>query len=129
MTLTARLRTPAQREHAKRLIDSAPEDYVMKLAEETRSDRQNRALWGYLKVLRAHDPDMAAYSPHDCKLRFLDALGDEMRYLPKLEGQGFFPVGHKSSTLTVEQFAALLTLIDAYAAKRGIELPRTEDTP
>jgi len=118
--LTIPLRTQRQREHAKRLIDKAPDNFVMRLAEETRSDRQNRALWGKIKDIRAQLPDMQAYSPEDCKLRFMNALGAEMRFLPVLEGQGHFPVGYRSSTLTVEQFGLLLELMDMYAAKHGV---------
>ncbi len=119
--LTIPLRTQRQREHAKRLIDKAPDNFVMRLAEETRSDRQNRALWGKIKDIRSQLPDMQAYSPEDCKLRFMNALGAEMRFLPVLEGQGSFPVGYRSSTLTVEQFGLLLELISEYGARNGVQ--------
>ena len=38
---TVRLIGPSQRAYAAKLIADAPDDYVMKLAKETRSDRQN----------------------------------------------------------------------------------------
>jgi hypothetical protein len=122
-TVTTRLRTKHQRERAKGLIDRAPEDWVCVLREETRSDAQNRALWGYIKQLRAALPDsLGQFSPEDCKLRFMNALGSEMRFLPELDGAGMFPVGYRSSVLTTEQFSALLEIIAAYAAKHGVEL-------
>jgi hypothetical protein len=37
-----------------------------------------------------------------------------------------FPVGYRSSVLTVDQFSALLELIHAYAAKHGVELTSGE---
>jgi hypothetical protein len=64
---------------------------------------------------------MAGFTPEQVKLRFLDALGHEMTFLPKLEGAGMFPVGYRSSTLTTEQFGALLTLMDEYGARHGVE--------
>jgi hypothetical protein len=120
------LNTPSQREHAKRLIDRAEQGHVMRIEEETRNDRQNRALWGWIKAIREQDEDMARYTAEEVKLRFLNALGMEMRFLPALDGGGLFPVGHKSSVLTVDQFAALLTIMDEWAARHGIELPRNE---
>lgn len=127
MAKSVRLVGPSQRAFAHRLIDEAPDGYVMKLGEETRNDQQNRAMHGWIKVIRQHDPDMRVFTPDQCKLRFLDALGEEMAYLPKLENSGFFPVGLRSSTLTKAQFAALLTIIDGYAAARGIDLPRSPE--
>lgn len=118
---TIRLATAAQREHAKRLIDRAAADHVMHVAEETRNDRQNRALWGYIKQLRKQLPELAKFSPEDVKLRFLHALGAELRFLPELEGQGMFPVGYRSSVLTKEQFGGLLTLIQEYGARHGVQ--------
>lgn len=120
--VTARLRTKAQKQRAQAMVASAPDNYVMVLREETRSDEQNRALWGYIKQLREALPDMAEFSPEECKLRFMHSLGAEMRFLPELDGAGVFPVGYRSSVLTVDQFSALLELIHAYAAKRGVEL-------
>jgi hypothetical protein len=123
MTITTRLRTKHQRERAKQLIDRSPDDWVCVLREETRNDRQNRAMWGYIKQLREALPDtFGQFPPNDCKHRLLHALGAEMRFLPELDGAGMFPVGHHSSTLTVEQFSALLEIIQAYAAKHGVEL-------
>lgn len=98
----------------------------MRIDQETRNDRQNRALWGWIKVIREQDEDMARYTAEEVKLRFLNALGVEMRFLPALDGGGLFPVGHRSSVLTVDQFAALLTIMDEWAARHGIELPRNE---
>jgi hypothetical protein len=128
MTITTRLRTKHQRERAKQLVDRAPEDWVCVLREETRNDRQNRAMWGFIRQLREALPDtMGRFSPEDCKLQFLHALGAEMRFLPELDGAGMFPVGYRSSTLTKDQFSALLEIIAAYAAKHGVELQESPE--
>lgn len=115
-----RLIGDTQRAYAKRCIDDAPASWVMKLGEETRRDIQNRKLWPMLADLQRQVPDMATYSTEDIKLRFLNALGTEMRFLPALEGAGAFPVGMKSSVLTVSQFSALIELIYAFGAKHGV---------
>lgn len=117
---TVFLSTKAARQRAKALIDSAGADMVMRLAKATRTDEQNRKLWPMLADLQRQVPEMTPYSADDIKLRFLNALGVEMRFLPALEGAGAFPVGLRSSTLTVEQFSGLIELLYAYGAKMGV---------
>lgn len=120
MAKTIRLIGPTQKAYAKQQIDDAPADFVCKIAKETRRDIQNRKLWPMIADVRRQVPEMTPYSAEDIKLRFMDALGSELRFLPKLEGQGMFPVGHRSSELTVEQFAGLIEIIYAYGALHGV---------
>lgn len=120
---TVRLIGPSQRSYAAKLIADAPDGYVMKLAKETRSDRQNNALHGWIDILRKALPDtFGQFTVEDCKLRLMNSLRTEMRFLPALDGQGLFPVGQRTSTLTVEQFSALQTIVIEYAARNGINL-------
>jgi len=118
---TVYLRGPSQREYAKRLIDSAPNDWVVKIAEETRSDAQNRMLWPLIADLRRQVRDYAAFSAEDMKLRYMNALGVEMRFLPAIEGAGMFPVGQRSSLLSKSQFAALIELLLMDGARHDVE--------
>ena len=120
MADTVRLIGPTQRAHAHRLIDAAAPTDVMKLAAETRRDRQNAKLHAMIGDLREQVPDMARFTVAQCKLRFMDALGEEMTYLPKLYGEGFFPVGAKTSTLTVAQFAGLVNLLYIYGGEQDV---------
>jgi len=115
-----RLVSDTQRAYAKKVIDTAPAGYVVKVAAETRRDAQNRKLWPMLADIQRQVPGMSEFSTEDIKHRFLNALGTEMRFLPALEGQGMFPVGMRSSTLTVEQFSGLVELIYAYGAKHDV---------
>lgn len=115
-----------QREYAKRLIDAAEAGDVMRLGKETRRDAQNRKLHAMIADIQRQVPDMATYNIEDAKLRFMDALGTEMRYLPKLEVEGFFPVAHRTSTLTVKQFAGLIELIYKYGAEHNVRWSEPE---
>jgi hypothetical protein len=121
MADTVRLVGPRQKEFAKRLIDAAGEGYVMRIGKETRTEAQNRKLHPMLDDIRRQVPEMAAFNRDDMRLRFLNALGAEMRFLPTLEGEGVFPVGLRSSTLTKAQFSGLLELLYEYGAKRGVQ--------
>ena len=126
---TIRLTGPRQRAFAKQAIDEAADNDVVKIGAETRRDAQNRKLWPMLKDIQTQVPGFATYSTEDIKARFLNALGTEMRFLPELEGQGMFPVGLKSSTLTVAQFAGLIELIYAYGAKHDVVWSEPENLP
>lgn len=117
---SVRILTQRQRDHAKHLIDHTPEGWVIKIAAETRRDAQNRKLWPQLQDIQKQVPGFAEFSLEDIKNRFLNALGVEMRFLPELEGQGVFPVGMRSSTLTVAQFSGLIELINAFGAKHNV---------
>jgi hypothetical protein len=70
---------------------------------------------------------MGRYSPDDVKERFMNALGQEARFLPELDGGGMFPVGRRSSQLTVKQFSALTELIYVYGAREGVQWSRSPD--
>lgn len=117
---TIRLAGDRQRAYARQCIDKAPAGYVVKIGAETRRDAQNRKLHAMIGDLRKQVPDLAPYTVDDIRLRFLNALGVEMRYLPALEGQGMFPVGLRSSTLTVEQFSGLVELLYEYGARHNV---------
>jgi len=111
----------AARERFCRDVMRAPADWVGTLAEPTRTLVQNAKLWPMLTDLQRQIPDLSSYSTEDIKLRFLDALGTEMRFLPKLEGQGHFPVGLRSSTLTIDQFSALIELLYEHGARHNVQ--------
>lgn len=117
---TIRLVGKSQRDHAKAMIDAAPDGWTVKLGAETRREVQNRRLWPMLLDIQRQVPGFNVFSLEDIKSRFMNALGTEMRFLPELEGQGMFPVGLRSSTLTVQQFSGLIELIFAFGAKHDV---------
>jgi hypothetical protein len=120
MKRTVYLSTEMTRAYAKRVIDAAQDGDVMRIGKETRSEEQNRKMWPMLKDIRDQVEGMGEFTTDDIKLRFLNLLGVELRFLPTLEGQGMFPVGLRSSTLTKEQFSGLIELLYAYGAKHGV---------
>lgn len=111
---------PTQRTYAKRLIDTAEDGEVMRLGKPTRTEEQNDKLHPMIRDIQRQVPEMATFSEKDIKLRFLNALGTELRFLPVLEGEGHFPVGLSSSNLTKDQFSALIELLYAFGAKHEV---------
>ncbi|WP_103729004.1 recombination protein NinB [Novosphingobium sp. HII-3] len=117
---SVKLSTDAARMRAIGLVRAAPAGYVVTIAEESRSQEQNRLMWPLIADIQAQVPEMRSFSADDIKLRFLHALGAELRFLAELEGAGMFPVGQRSSTLTKSQFTGLIDLLFAYGERHGV---------
>lgn len=109
------------------MIDAAPAGWVMRLGEETRTEEQNRKLHPMLRDIQRQVPGMETFSLEDMKLRFLNSLGTELRFLPTIEEDGLFPVGLRSSTLSKTQFSALLELVLKYGAEKGVQWSASRD--
>lgn len=120
--------TKANRALAKQGIDRAPDGYVLELREPKRSDEQNRALWSLLNQIHRQRPEHNGIrmTPELWKATFMDALSSEMTLMPKLEGNGYFPM-HSTSRLTKGEFAGLLELMLAWCAREEITVEHFSD--
>ena len=124
---TIKLDSPAARNRASLACLRAPEGYAVTIGEETRTQEQNKLMWPLIADIQAQVPETATFSADDMKLRFLHALGQELRFLPELEGSGMFPVGQRSSTLSKTQFSALIELIYAFGGKHEVQWSRKSE--
>ena len=120
---TVILRGTAQRDLAKRLIDAAPIDAVVKIRDGARSKDQNDKMWAMLSDISRARPRGERFTTDQWKARAMDALGWEVQFLPGMDGaEGrFFPYGHKSSNLTVRQMKDLITFLYAFGDQEGVE--------
>jgi hypothetical protein len=114
-----RLTGPVQREYAKRSIDQAPEGYVVTIKEPTRSTDQNAKMWAMLQDVARTQPQGRKHTPDDWKCLFMNAMGFETRFVMGLDDRPF-PVGFKSSQLTVREMADLITFIQAWGDEQGV---------
>ena len=107
--------------------------YCVEVKAATRTTEQNDKMWAMLGDIHKGRPvhNGTRMSPDRWKGTFMDALGIEVEYVPKLDGGGFVPVGHKSSRLTISQFSDLIELIYEFAAREGIPLkdPKEPEPP
>jgi hypothetical protein len=115
-----RLTSPQRRQAAKEAIDAADDGDFAQVGAPTRTLEQNAKMHPMLDDILNQVEAKKALSRDDLKLQFLNALGQEMRFLPELEGEGLFPVGLRSSTLTKDQFSALIELIYEFGARNGV---------
>lgn len=111
----------ADRQKATRWLAKAPWNTRVTFQGPKRSLPQNDRLWASLtdisQQLAWHGLRL---SPDDWKLMFMDALGAEMRLVPNIHANGFVNLGRSSSRLDKEEFAELLTIIEAFAAEHGV---------
>lgn len=119
--VTLKLNGELARHRAQQLVWQAPSGYIAMIGEETRSEAQNRLMWPLIKDVRLQVPGFDQYDPDQTKLRFLNALAGEGKFLPTLDGKGMFPIGQRSSALSKSQFTALIELIFAFGAERGVK--------
>lgn len=98
--------------------------WTLELRPRTRTDDQNDALHSLVTQImkqRTHHNgirmDKALW-----KATFMEALGEEVRFIPKLNGDGLFPLGLSTSKLSVERFAELIELVLAWMAQEGLTI-------
>ena len=116
---SARLTGPAQRAYARRLVDEAPANWIVSVREPTRSTDQNAKMWAMLSDIASAKPEGRQHTPETWKALFMHAMGHQARFLMGLDGE-VFPVGFRSSDLSVREMAALITFMQAWGDERGI---------
>ena len=109
----------AQRGLAHKLIDSAPAGAVVNVREAKRNADQNARMWAMLSDVSRAKPEGRTHTPEVWKALFMHALGYETRFEMGLSGEPF-PIGFRSSRLTVRQMADLITFIAEYGDRHGI---------
>jgi hypothetical protein len=119
MTQTIILRGPEQRALAKRLIDAAPVDAVVKIGAAKRSTEQNDKRWAMLPDISRAKPEGRMHTPEIWKALFMSACGHAVQFEHGLDGQPF-PVGFRSSRLNKAQMSDLIEFIYAYGAEHGV---------
>jgi hypothetical protein len=102
-------------------IMSAPMNTRVEMKEAKRSLPQNDRFWASLTdIARQKAWHGVKLSPDDWKLVFLDALKQEVRIVPNLNGTGFVNLGRSSSDLSKQEMSDLLEIIYAWGAQNGV---------
>lgn len=121
MTHTVRLTGEAQRSYAKRLIDDAPDYAVVTVKAGDRSLDQNAKMWAMLTEIARAKPDGRKWTPETWKCAFMHSLGHQVQFAEGLDGAGPFPLGFRSSNLNKAQMADLITVIQEYGDRHGVD--------
>lgn len=120
MAQTVILAGPSQRAFAKQLLDRAPVNAVVTIKEATRNLDQNARMWAMLSDVSRAKPEGRHWTPETWKAAFMHSLGHQVQFCEGLDGSGPFPLGFRSSRLTVRQMADLITVISEYGDRHGV---------
>lgn len=120
MAQTVILRGTEQRTLAKALVDVAPTDSVFRISEPTRNLDQNAKMWAMLSDVSRAKPEGRMWPPETWKAAFMHSLGHQVQFADGLDGSGPFPIGFRTSRLTVRQMADLITVIAEYGDRHGV---------
>ncbi|OCX17590.1 hypothetical protein QV13_12595 [Mesorhizobium hungaricum] len=120
MAQTVVLDGPRQRAIAKQLIDRAPINAVLTIKEASRNLEQNARMWAMLSDVSRAKPEGRCWTPETWKAAFMHSLGHQIIFCEGLDGAGPFPMGFRSSRLTVRQMADLITCIQEYGDRHGV---------
>lgn len=121
MAQTIILHGNPQRSFAKQLIDRAPAGAVVTVREATRNADQNAKMWAMLSDISRAKPEGRLWTPETWKAAFMHTLGHQVQFCEGLDNSGPFPLGFRSSRLTVRQMADLITVIDEYGSRHGVQ--------
>lgn len=120
MAQTIILRGQSQRDFAKSFIDRAPVDAVVTIKEATRNLDQNAKLWAMISDVSRAKPEGRRWTPETWKSAFMHALGHQVHFCEGLDDTGPFPLGFRSSRLTVRQMADLITCVQEYGDRHNV---------
>lgn len=114
-----RLNSPTPRAMAVQHVKSAPDGYVVTIQAPTRSLEQNALLWSRLSQLSEQVKwDGDTLTPSEWK-DLLSACLRKQKVVRGIEG-GLVFLGLRTSQMTKSEMADLLTLMEAFAAERGV---------
>lgn len=107
---------------------SAGRRMVLTLADEKRSDAENRLL--HLMLSHISKTQEWAGKKRDVETwkrllvaAWCRAIGEQIELLPALDGHGVDIVFRRTSQLTRKECAELISFIDAWAAEQGVTFP------
>ena len=115
----------SQRELAKRMIDLAPQDAVVKVSPAGRTLSQNDKLWALLSDLSRAKPDGRTHTPEMWKALTMHACGHAVQFENGLDGQPF-PVGFRSSRLSKQQMSDLIEFVMEYGSRHNVRWSEEE---
>lgn len=124
MTALLILANDQVRARAIEWIRKAPDKTRVRFDEPKRTLAQNDRFQAMLTELTRLLPVHNSVKMDSLKWKavLMQALGAEMLMLPTLDGDGWFPMGHRSSKLSVSEMGALMDLMEAFAAQKGMSL-------
>ena len=113
------------RTNAMLAIEQAPANYKVTITEPGRTVDQNAKMWAMLNDVAKAAPEGRNWPPETWKAAFMHFLGHQVMFAEGLDGTGPFPIGFRTSHLTVRQMIDLIDCIYEYGTRHGVEWRET----
>ena len=110
----------SQRQYALDCLCNAPQGAVVTIKPASRTLDQNAKMWAMLHDIASHKPQGRVWTPDMWKAAFMHHLGHQILFCECLDGTGQFPVGFRSSHMTVAQMSDLIEVIYQYGDRHGV---------
>jgi len=110
--ITIRLVGPDQRSYACAKV---------KGGESNRSLEQNAKMWAMLSDIARARPEGRHWTTDTWKAAFMHSLGHHVQFAEGIDNTGPFPVGFRTSRLSKGEMADLITCIQEYGDRHGVE--------
>jgi hypothetical protein len=117
--------TDRVRDNALSAVRDAPAGWRVKVEPPLRSTDQNSKMWAMLNDVARAKPEGRNWSPETWKAAFMHFLGHQVMFAEGLDGTGPFPLGFRSSQLSVRQMVDLIDCIYRYGDEHGVEWRET----
>jgi NinB protein len=109
------------RQKAMKWLANAPIGYRIIFREPKRSGEQNDLMWMLLSFVASQKLHQGRkYAPEVWKCIFMNALGQETKFIPTLDGQSVFPISLRSSQLSKKEMTDLIEFIYAWGAENNV---------
>jgi hypothetical protein len=115
------IRGQDSRATAMKWVRLAPLNTLVQLKTASRTTDQNAKMWAMLSDIAAQKEHCGRkYSTHQWKALFMHACGQEISFLPSLDGSTFIPFGNSSSQLSKAEMSELIEWIQCWGAQNGV---------
>jgi len=116
----------SQRDYASRALAAAPDNAVASITVPKRTVPRNDKMWAMLTDVMKAKPEGRMWTKETWKAAFMQSLGHQCQFAEGLDGSGPFPVGFRSSNLTVGQMRDLIEVIYEYGSRHNVEWKETK---
>jgi hypothetical protein len=115
------LNSSADKARAARDLARAPFGTRVEFKAAKRTLPQNDHMWAILTdIAQQKEHCGRKYTPDDWKVLFMHACGREMQFVPSLDGNGFMPMGYRSSDLSKREMSDLIDFMLAWGAENNV---------
>jgi hypothetical protein len=115
------LTTDEARQKAVTWVNKAPVGTRVEFKASKRSLPPNDRMWAMLTDIAAQkEHGGRKYTPDQWKVLFLSACGQEVQFIPALDGKTFLPWGQSSSDLSKQEMTDLIEFMLVWGSENGV---------